>query len=914
MFSPMVINGLSKSALKALKVHNESLAKAIHLAKNGDRSWGSQIILNELRNFVENVMFLSAFRNKEADKEYNYENICQARSVVRTQGKLRFIWKFHDFLQVSASHYTLDENASERLMLKYYDWLIDIRYYLDKEFGIQMLQCLDEFPLNRDTTTLEYQAKIANCISEVDFSGSASKLSKERYYIQKATPFFVDNKKYYEITFTSVNEQSSKFNRHIAFSMLHIPDFYAVKLSFSLCYITLFDQKLPISIITGWETSIRPCELNNFASLFQIHPKISSGTGYQLLMKKLTDLQLPFNDIIFLPIYKKIKEELYKYSNITDFFRAIDKTKQLIESQKPGANILSYLLYNLRNRHIKKQRHNEGNRNLSGVNLKNGCIPFDTMPFCTSLIEHNPAIYDLLSCIRPDSREHEFLARFVRNNAEINGVIYTKKDELPESLQNDLEDKIQKYNSLLWSGHSGRKLKIKNGFIFLAEYENDVTDIIQRLYSLSRTGMAGYQIWVKTWFRENPNIIDSPEKKNFLENMFNNSCVAFIYGAAGTGKTTLIKHISTLFSENQKIFLAQTNPAVDNLRRKIPVKNSSFYTICKALSLTVPVSCDLLFIDECSTVSNKDIKDVLEKVSFKLLILVGDIYQIESINFGNWFTLGEKFVKKFICELKQPYRSKNMNLLTLWEKVRLMKDDISEHLQKNGYSSALDESIFCRSHDDEIILCLNYDGVYGINNLNLFLQQSNMNPSIHWNDNEYKIGDPVLFNETNRFGSIIYNNMKGRIYGIELINNNTQIQFDIELDRALNILAPTRELSIINSVNDHSVIRFTVDQAADSDEDNDNTRNVVPFQVAYAVSIHKAQGLEYQSVKIVIASEVGEQITHNIFYTAITRAREMLKIYWSPECEKNVLEGLKIKDCRRDLNLLQHHEKLKNFQ
>ena len=130
----------------------------------------------------------------------------------------------------------------------------------------------------------------------------------------------------------------------------------------------------------------------------------------------------------------------------------------------------------------------------------------------------------------------------------------------------------------------------------------------------------------------------------------------------------------------------------------------------------------------------------------------------------------------------------------------------------------------------------------------------------------------------------------------------------------IQILQCTRELSIINSVNDHSVIRFTVDQAADSDEDNDNTRNVVPFQVAYAVSIHKAQGLEYQSVKIVIASEVGEQITHNIFYTAITRAREMLKIYWSPECEKNVLEGLKIKDCRRDLNLLQHHEKLKNLQ
>ena len=49
---------------------------------------------------------------------------------------------------------------------------------------------------------------------------------------------------------------------------------------------------------------------------------------------------------------------------------------------------------------------------------------------------------------------------------------------------------------------------------------------------------------------------------------------------------------------------------------------------------------------------------------------------------------------------------------------------------------------------------------------------------------------------------------------------------------------------------------------------------IVPFQVAYAVSIHKAQGLEYKSVKIVITNDVEELITHNIFYTAITRAKE----------------------------------------
>ena len=51
----------------------------------------------------------------------------------------------------------------------------------------------------------------------------------------------------------------------------------------------------------------------------------------------------------------------------------------------------------------------------------------------------------------------------------------------------------------------------------------------------------------------------------------------------------------------------------------------------------------------------------------------------------------------------------------------------------------------------------------------------------------------------------------------------------------------------------------------------------IPFQIAYAVSIHKAQGLEYDSVKVIITEEVDEMITHNIFYTAITRSKKHLK-------------------------------------
>lgn len=71
--------------------------------------------------------------------------------------------------------------------------------------------------------------------------------------------------------------------------------------------------------------------------------------------------------------------------------------------------------------------------------------------------------------------------------------------------------------------------------------------------------------------------------------------------------------------------------------------------------------------------------------------------------------------------------------------------------------------------------------------------------------------------------------------------------------------------------------------------------------------IHKAQGLEYDSVKIVITDEVEELVTHNIFYTAITRAREKLKIYWTPEVEEKVINRIKPRDISKDVELLRNY-------
>ena len=101
-----------------------------------------------------------------------------------------------------------------------------------------------------------------------------------------------------------------------------------------------------------------------------------------------------------------------------------------------------------------------------------------------------------------------------------------------------------------------------------------------------------------------------------------------------------------------------------------------------------------------------------------------------------------------------------------------------------------------------------------------------------------------------------------------------------------------------------STVRFSVYDYDTSDEDDDSLNTTVPFQVAYAVSIHKAQGLEYDSVKIVITDANEDDITHSIFYTAVTRARERLRIFWTPETQQAVLKSLQRSTSPKDVALL----------
>lgn len=874
----------------------------IELIDLASRGLVSQNVLSQSRHLVEHIA-MKAY-SKEHELMVDYPDIKASLEFIKTDNKYLFLRRFHSFLQESRSHYGSSHEGAERLILKYYKYFVMLKNFAKDEYGLDILNNIDKFPVDTDKTIQEYYEKIADVLEIsrpfVEYSRS------ERFYVKKVKSFIVDGKVYYENTLRPVGDNVSKMDRFIVFSRNMIPYHYAINALIFMDEIEIQNKKMPVNILEDFRVSIRPCELNNFARFFGARIKVASNSAeYTGMMNYLTKSGASLTDIVMMSdkSYHYVRNNILARAKTVNFVDILDMCRQIIVGGGPASNTLAYLLATLNNRVLKLQYYHEQNNKLAGLFLQWGCIPFDDMPFASNLIKHMPEQSELYACINVEGREHELFGRHIQTNAKINGKIYTEAEEVES--YGDIDVLIKRYNDNVYSGHPGRKIhKFGKDKLYIADDINNTEFIIRELLRLSEKGVIGYEESISAWMSKNERI-DSDEKKKILRNIFKDSQVTLIYGAAGTGKTYLINHISQFFDNRKKLYLSNTHPAVENLRRNVTAQNAEFSTVKGFVSgYWRDAEYDILIVDECSMISNSDMKAVLKKIKCKLVVLAGDTYQIEAIEFGNWFELAKCFVKREAwCELETPYRTKKDELLQLWKKVRNLEGDITEHIVHHRYSSSLDETIFEKKSDDEIILCLNYDGLYGINNINRFLQNNNTNSPYKMGVWTYKVGDPVLFNESERFAPVLYNNLKGIISEIEPTEKGAY--FSIEIEKAITEWdADDVGLELLEPLHvGKSVIRFFVSNEIDTDEDGQDVETIVPFQVSYAVSIHKAQGLEYDSVKVVITEEIDEMITHNIFYTAITRTKNMLKIYWSPESQEKIINGFEKVDVSNEATI-----------
>ncbi|NIN92461.1 AAA family ATPase, partial [bacterium] len=352
-----------------------------------------------------------------------------------------------------------------------------------------------------------------------------------------------------------------------------------------------------------------------------------------------------------------------------------------------------------------------------------------------------------------------------------------------------------------------------------------------------------------------------------------------ITGGPGTGKTTIIKAVVDIFHrwKKQVVLAAPTGRAAKRLSE---ATEKEAKTIHRALEYNpkmgvfrrcekYPLTGDALIIDEFSMVDLPLMFHLIKAVpNWMRLILVGDKDQLPSVGPGNL--------------LRDIIDSKRVEVVILDEIFRQAKDSLivqNAHRVNHGQSiikpdkGDRDADFYFISQNDEqkvfetiMTLCTSripeklnlkplspeiqvispmYRGLVGVENLNRELQER-LNPSqegLKFGNRLIKVHDKVM-QVRNNYDKEVFNG------DIGLVSHVDRQRYRVEVD-------------------------FYGRPVFYEKEEMDD------LTLAYAVSVHKSQGSEYQSVVMPLLTQHYIMLQRNLFYTALTRAKELSVIVGS---------------------------------
>lgn len=883
-------------ALSIIEFQCNEISDLIETSYNNPqgRDGVSRRIVRNLYDLCYATLILNAYKN-------GYTNVSEklAWEISQLRVDTRYLCNFLRGLKYIDRRIP-KEGQAERLMLKYYNYLWEIRRFMRKNYNKSILENLEKFPLELDTVDLEYYEKVAKQIENIDLTSKNVRVS--RYYVQKIIPFFVNGERYYEITLQLAGVYSTKYNRVTVYSKMTITTYYSIQIAYTETVIDLWGVQNSIKVLNDWRVAIDPSCLNKLAKMLLKSTKINRNyREYVNLMEFLTETGMNLFELINMrkERFSQIYNRVFGTTNTHDFGDVLIQIRREYSksSCKVGKNTIGYALMYMRDEVLEVLLPNEFYKKCISNELliSSRCYPFEKNPMIANLVGTKTSKKDRESIIEllDDSKAVSLVQPYIT----IDNLIGETGELLFEKSEIGSNGVIENYNISLddWERAKGYSIIEREGLVTIASYYDTTINILKRLLQLTHNARFDRQEENERFIKNCGIKFDDIDKKIALKYLFVNSNIMLIYGAAGTGKTTLIKYISNMFGDARKLYITKTHTALQNVIRNLGKNfdNCDFEIIDSITRSNSAVVHDIVFIDECSTIDNRTMELLLGKISNDALIVMsGDVYQIESIDFGNWFFYAKDIVKAKggSIELCSTWRTKKEELKGLWKAVREKSTIITEMLSMDGpFSENLGENIF-HLDEDEVVLCLNYDGKFGLNNMNQYFQNANTNSkAFSWEEWSYKIGDRIIFINTRR-SALLYNNLRGIITNIAYAEKS--IIFEIEVKAFFTeSQCEAESFDYVGTTEKGTIIRIEVISWDDELSEEEKVKTVIPFQLAYAISIHKAQGLEYKSVKIVIPSSNAEKITHSIFYTAITRAKEKLKIFWSAETMKSIIEN-----------------------
>lgn len=535
---------------KEINRASDGIDKALSTATRSNRGEVAFRILSVVRNLNDHIAF-KIWKDVRPDQKMDINKVASKFGNVRPY---QFVARFDHFLRASVSHFTPSEEGAERLMIKYYRYLLQLKKAVYDRYGMIILRNVDMFLEDLDEQTKDYYQKVAAEIEKRLRIPPPKNF--DNYYIDKIKPFFVNQEIYYEVALEPADEKPNKFNRITAFTKYDISTDYCVALSFSDATISVFNTDFPIKIITEWHVSIRPCELNNFAELLNVECSVSRGLNeYKMVMSYLEQNGATLVDIIDYDQreYDSIKNWVIASTqkHHSYIFDMLDICREISANKQDGANIIRYLLYRMNNRIIKDQQAHGDEKRYAGLNISSKCMPFDRNPYSFNPKGHISNLYDLFECIDTAGHQGELLARYIEKNTNQNGVLFTPIDQLTMfGIPQEIKQTIEKYNRSLYSGFRPvSELGVFKDYVYSKGCEIATVQIINKLEELADNVPEISSSFSEKMISQLKLLpagqrLDDEVKEQILKTLFSESAVHLIYGAAGTGKTTLVNHIS----------------------------------------------------------------------------------------------------------------------------------------------------------------------------------------------------------------------------------------------------------------------------------------------------------------------------------------------------------------------------------
>lgn len=424
----------------------------------------------------------------------------------------------------------------------------------------------------------------------------------------------------------------------------------------------------------------------------------------------------------------------------------------------------------------------------------------------------------------------------------------------------------------------------------VSEMEGDISQAVSSIWNKKTVFSGKYIQWDEILSDTGINEDDRGfiEKQDALYAMQKRK-LFFISGRAGTGKTTLILSYlkgligNGIITQNDIMLLAPTGKAADRLKTvtgfqartiaSVLYENGWYVSLkngflMKRRSSGKKVRKRVIIIDESSMIDMPSFRAVLSSVDLSYLmqlIFVGDRNQLPPVGAGKVFSQlihelpGNLFELKVVNRFddQSPQSSLARAVLEGTSKTGM---DFSSFAKK--YSSARELwslvlgqiSQYEKKREEWIILTPNNIGPFGVNALNLMIKKSIFGYDIKgYNQNERVI---LLENLPERK---VYN---GQIGYVEKVFDPFQDEFYIQVSFENGIKANfgTYEAGLL-------------------------------LNSAYAVTIHKAQGSEFENVIVVLPGK-SRLLSKELIYTAFTRFRKDLRVYIQQEDFKSFIDGL----------------------